>query len=222
MRPSARIAGIVAAAWSALAIASCGASTSPNDPIGSVTVTPPVDTVAVGKTTTLQATVMSPGGQVVSGQRVFWNTDQASVAAVSDAGVVTGLAQGTVRIAASAGGASGIATITVLPPRVASVSVSPSHATIVLPGTAQFTATPLDANHDPLGKRTVTWRSSLPNVAKVDGSGLVTGVAPGSATITATSEGLTASATVVVEPPVPAPPPPPAPKPPPGHRHKHG
>lgn len=203
LRPS-RIAGIAVAAWSALAIASCSASTSPNGPVGSVTVTPGADSVTVGKTITLQATVKSPEGQVVSGQHVFWNTGTASVATVSDAGVVTGVAQGTVQIAASAGGASGIATITVVPPRVASVSVSPRLDTIALRGTAQLTATPLDANHKPLGKRTVTWASDRPNVANVDGSGLVTGVAAGSATVTATSEGHSASATVVVQSPVAA------------------
>jgi len=203
LRPSRR-AGIAAAAWSAFAIVSCSSSTSPNGPVASVTVTPPADTIAVGTTTTLQATVMSPGGHALSGQHVFWNTGKASVATVSDAGVVTGLAQGTAQVAASAGGASGIATITVLPPRVASVSVSPSRDTIVLPGTAQLTATPLDDNHHPLGNRTVTWVSNLPNVATVNGSGLVTGVAAGSATITATSEGQSASAVVVVQPPAAA------------------
>ena len=202
LRPS-RIAGIAAtAAWCALAIVSCGSSTSPNGPVGSVKVTPPADTVAVGRNTTLQATVMSPGGQVVSGQHVFWNTGKASVATVSDAGVVTGVAQGTVQIAASAGGASCVATVTVLPPPVASVSVSPSRATIVLKSTVQLTATPLDANHTPLDTRTVTWASNVPNVANVDASGLVTGVAAGSATITATSEGQSASAAIVVQPPV--------------------
>lgn len=204
MLRSSRTARIAAVASAALALASCGSSTAPNGTVGSVTVTPAADTVAVGNSATLQATVMSPGGEVLSGQRVFWNTDKASVAAVSDGGVVTGVAQGTVRIAASAGGVSGIATITVLPPRVASVSITPGRDTIVLPGTAQLTATPLDANGNPLGNRTVAWASDLPNVATVNSGGLVTGVAAGSARITATSEGRSASATVVVRAPVAA------------------
>jgi len=197
-----RFAAIAAAAWFAFAIASCSSSTSPNGPVGSVKVSPSVDTVAVGKTTALQATVTSPGGQTIFGQRVFWNTGNASVGTVSDAGVVTGRAQGTVQIAASAGGASGISTITVLPPRVASVSVSPGRDTIVLPGSVQLTATPFDENHEPLAGRTVAWNSKSPNVATVNASGLVTGVAAGAATITATSDGQSASAVVVVQAPV--------------------
>lgn len=190
--------------WAAIALAACSSSTAPNGSVASVKVSPANDSIAVGNTVTLQATVMAPGGQVVSGQHVFWNTGNASVATVSDAGVVTGVAPGTVQIAASAGGSSGIANITVLPPPVASVSVSPPLDTIVLPGTAQLSATVFDAQHNPLTGRTVTWSSNMPNVANVDANGLVTGVAPGSATITATSEGQAGTATVVVQPPVAA------------------
>lgn len=193
-----------ALSWAAIALAACSSSTSPNGSVTSVKVTPATDSVAVGNTITLQATVMGPGGQVVSGQQVFWNTGNASVATVTAAGVVTGVAPGTVQIAASAGGSSGIANITVLPPPVASVSVSPPLDTIVLPGTAQLTATVFDAQHNPLTGRTITWSSNMPNVANVDANGLVTGVAPGSATITASSEGQSGTATIVVQPPVAA------------------
>jgi hypothetical protein len=58
---------------------------------------------------------------------------------------------------------------------------------------------------DRLGRtgRIVTWSSSQPSRAEVDGAGLVTAVAVGHATITATSEGLSASADVIVSgPPV--------------------
>jgi len=44
----------------------------------------------------------------------------------------------------------------------------------------------------------VTWASSNPGVATVDGSGLVAGVSQGDATISATSEGKTGSAAVAV------------------------
>src|SRR5205807_3903472 len=46
--------------------------------------------------------------------------------------------------------------------------------------------------------RTVTWTSSDGGVARVNGSGLVTGVAAGTATITATSGGKSGSAAVTV------------------------
>src|SRR5690349_5825501 len=71
---------------------------------------------------------------------------------------------------------------------VASVTVSPATASLQVGQTAQLTATPKDANGNPLSNRVVTWVSSNSGIASVNG-GLVTGVAAGSATITATSEG---------------------------------
>jgi uncharacterized protein YjdB len=204
-----RAAGVrrlITLTFAVAAVASCGgSSTSPNNgSVSAIKVSPDSDSVKVGASITLQATVMGPGGQVISGQHVFWNTGNASVATVSDAGVVTGVGAGQVQIAASAGGTSGIANVTVLPPGVSSVSVSPPLDTIVRPGTVQLTATAFDAQHNPLTNRTFTWSSNTPNVANVDGNGLVTGVAVGSATITATSEGQPGSATIVVIPPAAA------------------
>ena len=45
---------------------------------------------------------------------------------------------------------------------------------------------------------TVTWTSSNTSIATVDQSGVVTGVAPGTATITASAEGLTSTSTITV------------------------
>src|SRR5213078_1934746 len=63
---------------------------------------------------------------------------------------------------------------------------------------AQLTATPQDANGNALSGRTVTWSSSNTSVAVADVNGNVTGIAPGSATITATSEGKSGTASITV------------------------
>ena len=81
---------------------------------------------------------------------------------------------------------------------VASVSVSPAGATVTLGATQQFVATLKDASGTTLSGRTVTWASSSPTIAAVNANGLVTGVAAGTATITATSEGKSAMATATV------------------------
>jgi len=88
---------------------------------------------------------------------------------------------------------------------VAAVTVSPSSASVPVGQTVQLTATPRDANGNALSGRVVTWSSSNTAVATVSGSGLVTGRAAGSVTITATSEGQSGAATVTVQA---APPPP--------------
>ncbi|PYP65695.1 MAG: Ig domain-containing protein, partial [Gemmatimonadetes bacterium] len=81
---------------------------------------------------------------------------------------------------------------------VASVTVTPASATIGTNGTVQLTATLKDANGTTLTGRTVTWTSSNTGAATVSGSGLVTGVAVGSATITATSEGKSGTSAISV------------------------
>src|SRR5207249_3579786 len=99
-------------------------------------------------------------------------------------------AAGSATITATSEGKSGSATVTVTPPPVASVDVSPGAATIQVNGTVQLTATPKDANGNALAGRTVTWASSAPSIAAVNGSGFVVGLTAGAATIRATSEGV--------------------------------
>jgi hypothetical protein len=86
---------------------------------------------------------------------------------------------------------------------VVSVTVSPPVASVYVGSTQQLTAAPRDAGGNPLPGRVVTWNSDSPAVATVSGSGLVTGLAAGAVTITATSEGKAGSValTVVTRPP---------------------
>jgi hypothetical protein len=88
----------------------------------------------------------------------------------------------------------------------AQVIVSPDSADIAPGATQQFTAAVLDLHGNPLAC-SVTWSSSNPAAATVDGNGLATGVAPGATTITATCQAASGSATLTVTdpntPPVP-------------------
>ncbi len=85
---------------------------------------------------------------------------------------------------------------------VASVTVSLSTATLIPGGNATATASLVDASGRPLSGRSITWLSSASSIAGVDASGVITAVSPGSATITATSEGRTGSALLTVSSPV--------------------
>ena len=86
----------------------------------------------------------------------------------------------------------------ILAVRVASVTVSPASAMIQVGGMLQLTATARDVEDNELPERPIMWSSSDPRVAEVDEDGIVTGVATGQATITATSEGESGTATVAV------------------------
>jgi uncharacterized protein YjdB len=93
-----------------------------------------------------------------------------------------------------------IVTVTTVP--VARVDVAPTTDTLDAGGTVQLSATPRAANGTALTGRTVTWESSDTDVARVSSSGLVTAVAGGTATVTATSEGRSGTATITVRRPV--------------------
>jgi trimeric autotransporter adhesin len=191
-----KFSSYISALACAIALLSCGGdSTGPGGGNGSVTVTPATDSLALGASVTLHATV---NGNSVSGSNVFWNTENATIATVSSAGVVTGIAVGTVKIAASSGGNSGFSTITVIPQGVASVRVTPSSAAITIGETVHLQAQPLNAAGDTLDGRTITWTSANDAVATVDGTGLVTAVSVGATVITATSEGKSGTSGIAV------------------------
>ena len=178
---------------------SCGGdSTGTGNGVGKVVITPNNDSIVIGASLSLTAKVVNAQGQTVPGATIFWNTSNANIATVSSNGTVTSVDTGTVQIAASANGVSGIANITVLPQPVASVVVTPTSQVIKVGQKFQFQAEPLDADGNPLSGRVVTWSTSDATVASVDNTGLVTGVAVGPATITATSEGKAGSAAVSV------------------------
>ena len=86
--------------------------------------------------------------------------------------------------------------------RVASVTVTPSSASLELGQTRTFSATPKDSSGNTLALHPVTWSSSNPSVATVSTSGLVTAVSVGTATITASSLGTTGTSAVTVTLPV--------------------
>ena len=93
----------------------------------------------------------------------------------------------------------------IAPSAVASISISPSTGSVSLGATAQFTALVQDAQGRELTGQ-VTWSSSSQAVLTIDASGLATGVAEGSSSVTASAGGKSASASVTVSA-IPVPPP---------------
>ncbi len=81
---------------------------------------------------------------------------------------------------------------------VAAVVVTAASTSVLVDSTDQFTATPEDGSGNVLSGRAVTWISATPSVATVSARGLMVAVAPGTATIRASSEGVTGSDSVTV------------------------
>ena len=169
-------------------------------PVASVTVTPASATVRTGQGVQLTATPKDANGTPLAGRVVTWASSNTALAVVDVNGNVTGMSPGSATITATSEGQRGTAAITVTNIPVASVTVNPSPASVQQGSTVQLTATPKDANGTPLTGRVVTWASNNTTVATVNGSGLVTGRAAGSATITATSEGRSGTSSITVTP----------------------
>lgn len=152
-----------------------------------VVITPPVGgtSIVVGQSVSLAATVTGDAGAPTT---VTWSSSAPNIAAVSAAGVVSAIAPGTATISAAAtSNAAATATLafTVTPaPTVQQVTVSPGQDTLIVGGSRTFTAT---VTADQGLPTTVTWRSSTPAVATIDGTGRVTAASIGATTITAVS-----------------------------------
>ena len=101
-------------------------------------------------------------------------------------------------ISAESGGVTGTAAVGVVGLPVASVVVAPPQADLLVGQTILLAATTRDSAGAVLTGRPVEWTSSDSSTASVDGDGLVSAMQVGNATVTATSEGQSGTATVVV------------------------
>lgn len=167
-------------------------------PVAAVTVTPSVATTTTGATTQLTAVATSETGDILSEREMTWTSRNQLIARVTSAGLVTGVAVGSAYVIATSEGQRDSALITVQPAAVATVTVAPTQVSIEAGSTMQLTVTVTDVNGAPVGEPQISWTSSVPALATVDGTGLVRGVAAGVVTITATSGGKVGLSTVTV------------------------
>ena len=167
-------------------------------PVASVTVAPTPDTVTLGGTVQLTATLKDSAGNTLTGRTVTWQSLNTGVATVSATGLVTSVNVGTAVIKATSGGSQGLAEVTVNQVPVASVTISPQNDTVSIGAQKQLTATVVDANGHTITNPAVTWSSPTPGIAIVSSTGLVQGVATGTAQIIAASGGKADTNTTLV------------------------
>lgn len=83
---------------------------------------------------------------------------------------------------------------------VAALTIDPQRVTLQPSDAVLLRAVPRNARGQALAERGPTWTSASPTIAHVSPEGIVSGLAPGMAQITATAEGKIATATITVEP----------------------
>jgi len=155
-------------------------------PVSSVSVTPSTLSIAIDQTYQLVPAVAPSNA---SNQNLTWSTSSAAVATVSATGVVTGKSVGSATITlTSQADASKKSTCTVTvvsdPIAVTGLTLSPTTLSIKRGNSSPLTVTVAPSNAT---NTAMNWSSSDPTKATVDANGVVSALAVGTTTITATS-----------------------------------
>ena len=173
----------------------------------SITVTVPVSSIALDKTTlelvegdntTLTATV-DPSD--ATDKTVAWSSDKPDFATVDNSGKVTAVAPGTAVITAKAGDKTATCTVAV------AKRLIPATAVTIRPARLEFFDGDVDilvAEVTPSNSTDeVQWSSSNAAVATISSSGLVKGIAAGTATITAKAGNVSGTCAITVKQSIP-------------------
>ena len=154
---------------------------------------------ALGATVQLAAEVRDQSGNVMTGAAVAWTSSTAAVATVDASGLATAVASGTASVTATSGSASGTASVTVAQEVSAVVVTRPAGDTVVVGDTLRLLAEASDRNGHRVAGAEFSWESGDTTVAKVEATGLVTGVGVGTVDLAATSSGVTGRTVLVVQ-----------------------
>ena len=164
----------------------------------SVEITPTGIKVHVGDKVQFTAVAKDASGAVMSVKVTLWSADPFDIAGANQSGLVTFHLPGEVTVAAVVAGKTGYAHAIVLVPPPATVEVSAPAKALVVGSSAVLTATARSADGKPRDDVAIHWKSKSDAIAKVDDSGMVTAVAPGTASIEATAGPATGQASVKV------------------------
>ncbi|MCC6245999.1 MAG: CHRD domain-containing protein [Gemmatimonadaceae bacterium] len=158
--------------------------------------------VSIGDTRTLTATVKDAAQATITSAPVTWTTSNAAVATVQGTGssaVVTAVGNGSATITAASGAVQASVPVDVAQ-RLSTLAVN-TPAAMSIGATTTLQVSARDARNTPIaGVTGATFATSDRSKALVSAAGLVTAVAPGSATITVTlvRDGVTANGTSTI------------------------
>ena len=185
-----------------------GGSTTPPPTVtlSSIAMSPASATLAVAGTQQLTVTGnYSDGSTKNLTSSASYTSSATGIATVSASGDVTATAPGSATITASDGGYTATTMITVdaAAPTLSSIAVAPPSVTLAIGATQPLTVTGTYTDQSTKNLTSSSaYQSSATSIATVTSPGaVVTAVAAGSATITVTNSGKTATVAVTVSPP---------------------
>lgn len=153
-----------------------------------------------GETGALNPTVKDSKGDPIEGTVLVWSSSDVKIATVAEGGKVTAVTSGRATITAAVGEIRGTSIVRVSIP----TTVKFESEQLMIRGAGQSStvvATVYDDKATMLPDAKVTWASSKPEIATVSAEGAITGVADGSAEITATAGEATGKLALTVKAP---------------------
>jgi hypothetical protein len=195
-----RVAGLAIASLisaSALHAQAVGAPAEPPK-VKTVEISPAKAQAHVGERLKFTVVAKDASGNVINEKPSVWFAAPFDVAGADADGTVLFRQPGKVTVGAVVGGKPGFADVIVEAPATGSIEAWPMNGAIAVGASLVAGATPRSPNGDPRTDVVVHWTSKNPTVAKVNDAGLVTGVAPGSATLVAKADDKTSETTVKV------------------------
>lgn len=160
----------------------------------------PSQTVYIGDTLQLPASVKDQWGAIIPNALISWENSNPSVGTIDPIGRFTALREGTTTITTRCCKIIGHTTITV-ENLVTSIEITPASATVIVPNTEQFIATARDIRGNVVSVP-ITWTGSDPSIGTIDNTGLFRAISKGNVTITANYRDIYSYANVqVITPP---------------------
>lgn len=169
-----------------------------------IALAPVADTAfAIGDTLQFTTVATDARGQALHAAAVHWSVDDPSIAEIDSTGQVVARRAGATTVTVAIGGRAGRARVLVRP-RLTFLAIVSDTVLQVNEGTAlEMRAMGRDARGSWHRPDSLAWGGGDAEVAQVDSMGILTAVAPGRTTITASASGLVAQRRVLVRP-VPA------------------
>jgi hypothetical protein len=163
-----------------------------------VEVSPAVSDALVGQTLAFSATAFDSAGGRIDASPSAWFASPFDSAGAGQDGRVTFFMPGVITVGALINGKTGFATISVKRRAPASVEIEPLRGPARVGDRIALRARATMASGDPLTDIEWAWQSDAPAVVSVDGAGVITGLAAGTAVVRATADGVSGSIPVRV------------------------
>jgi alpha-tubulin suppressor-like RCC1 family protein len=163
-----------------LVLATCGESVGPTGPtVTGLLLITHSSTLFVGDSGRFFAIPSDSSGNPLPARLVTWATSDRRVLAVADTGSFVAVARGKATVTAKAQSVTATATVNVIP-RIDRVRITPAGDTLLPGATLRLTAVALSPEGAVVNDVPFIWRSSSPEVATVDSTGVVqvVGVGP--------------------------------------------